>query len=118
MKQKIIRNILENSTLDEENKRRLQQVLMLTEETLALREEIPEDRWLAMGHHLAEAINRTIRGELLAPIDEDTMLQIEKIYIEKGYQILYSLAEVGKNIYSTSEVALFAIHLQCAAYGF
>ena len=118
MKQEIIQNVLANSELDAEQQLLLEQVMVLTENLLALPEEIPEGRWLAMGHHLAEAIKRTLRSESLDPIDAETMAQIESVYQEKGYQILRSMISVGENICSTPEVALFAIHLQCAANGF
>lgn len=118
MKQEIIQKILADSGLDAEKQALLQHALLLTEEMLALPKGIPEDRCLAMGHHLAEAIKRTIRDEQLEPIEEETLAQIEWVYREQGQLVLHSLVGLGENICSTAEIALFAIHLQCAGNGF
>ena len=79
---------------------------------------IPRERWLAMGHHMAEVVNRSARKEQLEELDEDTMAQIDPACVEQSRTILWELSEEGDTLRRSSEVVLLAIHLQCAAEGF
>lgn len=79
---------------------------------------IPRERWLAMGHHMAEVVNRSSRREQLDDLDEDTMAQIDPSCVEQSRTILWKLSEEGDTMRRPSEIVLLAIHLQCAAEGF
>ncbi|SEI98616.1 hypothetical protein SAMN05660742_102177 [Propionispira arboris] len=119
MKTKVLQQILRDASLDAEGNVLLKKTLDDIEEILIdTRNCIPDERYLAVGHHMAEVIKRAQRGEVLAKIDQDTEDQIEGSYKEKSRNILTSLKSLGDTTTSSSEIILLAIHLQCASNGF
>lgn len=119
MKTKILQQILLDASLDTEGTVLLKKTLCDIEDILVdTRKCIPDERYLAVGHHMAEVIKRAQRGEVLAKIDQETEDQIESAYKEKSKNILTSLKSLGNTTSSSSEIILLAIHLQCASNGF
>lgn len=119
MKTKVLQQILLDASLDEAGNVLLKKTLEDIEDILIdTRKCIPDERYLAVGHHMAEVIKRAQRGEVLAKIDQDTEDQIEASYKEKSRNILTSLKSLGDTTTSSSEIILLAIHLQCASNGF
>ncbi|WP_019552661.1 PRD domain-containing protein [Propionispira raffinosivorans] len=119
MKTKVLQQILRDASLDEAGNVLLKKTLGDIEDLLIdTRKCIPDERYLAVGHHMAEVIKRAQRGEGLAKIDQETEDQIEASYKEKSRNILTSLKSLGNTTSSSSEIILLAIHLQCASNGF
>ncbi|WP_196595602.1 hypothetical protein [Pectinatus frisingensis] len=113
----ILTEILDESVLPDLYKNSLKNSLDRIEKSLPEDINIPKERWLAIGHHMSEVINRAIKKEQLPSIKSDTADQIESLYIEKSKKILDGFTDL-KNINTASETLLLAIHLQCAANGY
>lgn len=117
MQEKIMREILDEAKLSSAREVDLRKALADIEGAMA-GAKITEDRWLAIGHHMAEAIKRAANEEQLEDIYDDTAEQIEQQYLNQSKAILAKLSNLGKTICSKPEVILLAIHLQCASSGF
>lgn len=75
---------------------------------------LAEERWLALGLHLAATLRRARKGETLPPVDETVLKQVDAGMQELSRQVLGAVSATHKYTDDATEVLLLAVHFAAA----
>lgn len=75
---------------------------------------VSQERWLAMGVHLAAFVDRVRTGEYLPPVDKSVLAQVDTEVLNISRAILGKYSNQFNREVDDTEALLLAVHLEAA----
>lgn len=92
---------------------------LLTEALVGVRQmslKMPEERWLALGIHLVSVLRRVENKEILPPVDQVMLDQVDADMQELSRRVLQAAEGTQERQNDATEVLLLAIHFAAAKH--